>query len=115
MTELLTLARPATSPSIVIPIAGSIIFIVIAIIPVSLVVPATPIFVPPPVVRLPAMLALFVQFVPGFSRFPALIAVVFNGLVQSVIGMRDPPLTVVVRVQFGNSGHYRKSRDGQRR
>lgn len=60
------------------------------------------------------MLTLLAQFVPRFSRFPALIAVVFNGLVQSVIGMRDPPLTVVVRVQFGNSGHYRKSRDGQR-
>jgi len=61
------------------------------------------------------MLALFVQFVPRFSRFPALIAVVFNGLVQSVIGMRDPPLTVVVGVQFGNSGHCRKSCYGQRR
>ena len=87
----------------------------IAIIPVSLIVPTMPIFVPPPVLRLPAMLALFVQFVPRFSRFPALIAVVFNSLVQSVIGMRDPPLTVVVRLQFGNSGHYRKSRYGQRR
>ena len=103
------------SPPVVIPIIRPIVLIVIAIVPVSLVVPATPIFVPPPVVRLPAMLALFVQFVPRFSRFPALIAVVFNGLVQSVIGMRDSPLTVVVRVQLGDSGHHRKSRYGQRR
>jgi hypothetical protein len=89
--------------------------IVIAIIPVSLIVPTMPIFVPPPVVRLPAMLALFVQFVPRFGCFPALIAVVLNGLVQSVIGVRDPPLTVVVRVQFGNSGHHHKRRYGQHR
>ena len=61
------------------------------------------------------MLTLLVQFVPRFSRFPALVAVVFYGLVQSVIGMRDPPLTVVVCVQFGDSGHYRKSRYSHRR
>jgi hypothetical protein len=115
ITELLTWQGPATSPPVVISIIRPIVLIVIAIIPVSLIVPTTPIFVPPPVVRLPAMLALFVQLVPRFSRFPALIAVVFNGLVQSVIGMRDPPLTVVVRVHFGNSGHYRKSCYGQRR
>jgi hypothetical protein len=115
ITELLTWQGPATSPPVVISIIRPIVLIVIAIIPVSLIVPTMAIFVPPPVVRLPAMLALFVQFVPRFSRFPALIAVVFNGLVQSVIGMRDPPLTVVVGVQLGNSGHCRKSCYGQRR
>jgi hypothetical protein len=115
LAKLLTWQGPATSPTVVISIIRPIVLIVVAIIPVSLIVPTMPIFVPPPVVRLPAMFALFVQFVPRFSRFPALIAIVFNGLVQSVIGMRDPPLTVVVRVQFGNSGHYRESCYGQRR
>jgi hypothetical protein len=103
------LARPGYLPPIVIPIIRPIVWIVIAIIPIPLLVPTMPIFVPPPVVRFPAMLAFFVQFVPRFSRLPALIAVVFNGLVQSVIGMRDPPLTIVVRVQLGNSGHHYKT------
>jgi hypothetical protein len=31
-----------------------------------------------------------------------------NGLMQPVIGMSNPPLTIIVRVQLGNSGHSDK-------
>lgn len=54
------------------------------------------------------MLALFVQFVARFRDLPAIIAVVLNSLVQPVVGTSNPPLTIIVGVQLGNSGHYRK-------
>jgi hypothetical protein len=92
-----------------------IVFVVITIIPIALIVPAVLIFVPPAIVRLPAMFALFVQFVARLGRLPALITVMLNGLMQPVVGMSNPPLTIIIGVQPGNSGQRHKSGQRNRR
>src|ERR1700739_2696366 len=92
-----------------------IVFIVIPIIPIALIVPAVPIFVPPAIVRLPAIFALFVQFVARLGRLPALITVMLNGLMQPVIGMGNAAPAIIIGVQLGHSRQRGKTGKRYRR
>jgi hypothetical protein len=62
------------------------ITVVIMIVPVAIGVPAMAVFIPPLVVRAPATLAGFVQFVTRVVGLFAIPAMMFNSFVQPVIG-----------------------------
>jgi hypothetical protein len=59
--------------------------VVIVIIPIAIVVPAVAVFIPPTMALPPALLARLMQLMPRVIRLSAVPAVVFDGLVQSVI------------------------------
>src|SRR5215472_8282822 len=72
------------------------ITVVIVIIPIAVHAPAMLVFVPPPLVGVPAALARFVQFMPRVLGLLALIAVMLDCLVQAVVSPRNPLLTIIV-------------------
>src|SRR5579863_7733891 len=68
----------------------------IVIVPVTVSMPAVIVLVPPFAVCFPASLTRFAQVMPSVFRLVALITVVLDGLMQSVICARHLSLTVVV-------------------
>jgi hypothetical protein len=76
-----------------------------------------PIFIPPPVRRIPAALTRFVQLLASVIGLPAVTAMVLNGFVQFVIRFRDTALAIVICVQSWRAGEEQESRQrrtGQR-
>ena len=69
--------------------------IMVVVIPIVFCTPAMLVFIPPPMIRGPAALPLFVQDVAPFFRLFALIAVVLDGFMQIVIGFRNAVLAVI--------------------
>jgi hypothetical protein len=76
------------------------------------------VFIPPAMVAGVAILAGFVQFVPGFLRLAAVAAMVFDGFVKTMIGPGDAPLAIVIMgAQTRSASEEQKSshcRTGQR-
>jgi hypothetical protein len=58
----------------------------VIVVPIAIGVPAVVIFVPPPVIGLPAILTSFLQFVPRVLCLLALPAMVLYGFVNPMIG-----------------------------
>jgi hypothetical protein len=71
------------------------ITVMVMIVPVALVVPAMAVFIPPPVVPAPAMLASLMQLVAGAVGLPAVPAMMPNSLVEFVIGPRNAMLAII--------------------
>lgn len=87
----------------------------IVVVPIPLGPPAMAIFIPPAVIRPPAPLALFAQFVTRIVGLRALVSIVFDGFVQPVVGPRNPALTIVVRLRPWNRGNHQKTGQRHRR
>jgi hypothetical protein len=68
---------------------------VVALVPVVLGAPAMLVFIPPAMLLAPAMLARFVQLAPLMIRLPAVASMSLDGLVEFMVGVRDPALTPV--------------------
>jgi len=75
--------------------------VVIAVIPITIVVPAVPVFIPPTMALVPAAFACFPQLMARMVRLPAVPAVVFDSFVQFVVGLGDAPLTAIVVIGEG--------------
>ncbi|MGH9712264.1 MAG: hypothetical protein ACRD5M_03085 [Candidatus Acidiferrales bacterium] len=71
-----------------------VIMVVVMIIPVAIAVPAMPVFVPPLVIPVPAILADLMQNVTSVFRLGAVPAVMFGGFVEFVIGFGNATLTI---------------------
>src|SRR5262249_57693321 len=67
----------------------------IMIVPVALVVPATLVFIPPPVAMFPAPYPCLMELVSPMIRLPAVVAVLFNRAVQLVVRVNQPPLAII--------------------
>jgi hypothetical protein len=85
---------------------------VIFVVPVPLRVPAMLIFVPPAMPAGPAALARLAQLMASMLRLLALVPVMFNGFMQTVIGAGNAMLTIVVRAQARGSGKKQESCHG---
>ncbi len=83
--------------------------VVIVGIPITIVVPAVAVFVPPTMSLVPAAFPRFAQFVPRMVRLPAVPAVIFDSFVQPMIRFGDAPLATIIVV----GGCPRCSREGQ--
>jgi len=88
--------------------------VMVVIVSVLLIVPASLILVPPTVVGFPAALAFFAELMAGVVSLPALIAVVFHSFVEPMVGARNAPLTIVVCVCTRYSGYCEKAGQCQR-
>ncbi len=97
---------------IAIPIACAIMVVVV---PILLVMPTMSILIPPAIVSPPAPLAFLTQFVTRIVCLRALVPIMFNGFVQSVIGARDSALTIVIRLRPWNRGDRQKTCQRDRR
>jgi hypothetical protein len=86
--------------------------IVVVIIKVVLGAPAMPVFIPPTVTVAPAVLACFVQFMTSVVRLLALSAMMLDGFMKTMIGLRDTSLAIVVSAQTRCAGEQQKT--GQR-
>jgi hypothetical protein len=73
--------------------------IVIVVIPIAIGMPAATVFVPPAMALIPAALPRLMQIVPCVIGLPAIPAVMFHGFVQSVVGLGDAALAVVVGIR----------------
>jgi hypothetical protein len=72
------------------------IMVVIVVIPITIRVPATAVFIPPSMVPLPASFPRFAQIEAGAVRLPAVPAIVLDGFMHSVIGFGYAPLATIV-------------------
>jgi hypothetical protein len=72
------------------------VVIVIAIVPVALVAPATLVLVPPAMMLLPAPFAGLAQFAALVIRLPAIASVMFDRFVQFMFSVLNAPLTSLV-------------------
>ena len=77
---------------------NELVAVVIAIVPISIAVPAAAVFVPPPMVLAPAAFAGFPQLMARVIRLPAIPAMMLNGFVQLAVGFVDAPLAMIVVV-----------------
>jgi hypothetical protein len=68
----------------------------VVIVPVVVMMPATPMLVPPLLALSPAAFPDFVQFTTPVVCLPAEVSVVLNGFVESVLRALGPPLTKIV-------------------
>jgi hypothetical protein len=68
----------------------------VLIVPITIGPPTVFVFIPPPVVLAPAMLASFAQLVSCALGLFAVPAVVLDGLVKPVVGLGDPLLAFVL-------------------
>jgi hypothetical protein len=66
----------------------------VVVIPVAIGVPTVIVFIPPAVIRRPAVLASLSQIVARVVCLPAVPAVVLNGFVEFVICFRQPMLAL---------------------
>jgi len=84
----------------------------VAIVPVMLFAPAMLVFIPPAMMFAPAAFAGFMQFVTLVISLWAVAAVMFDGFVQLMIGVRDAALTLLLGfgVRPGHGGEQKKSR-----
>jgi len=85
--------------------------IVVAIVPISLLVPAVLMLIPPAMVLAPASLAGCTQFAPFVVCLSALPPVMLNGFVQVVFRVFNTPLALffVFRVSSGYRGNCPQS------
>src|SRR5438552_9371747 len=74
----------------------TVIAIMIAIVPIVLGSPLVLVLVPPAVPVIPAMLSRFVQLMTRPVRLPALRSVMFNGLMQTMVGPCNAALAVII-------------------
>lgn len=83
-----------------------LVAIVVVLVPVALGMPAVFVFVPPPVIFTPAVLARFVELCALAFGLNAVASMPFNSLVKFMIGVRDPALAapVVFGVKWRDSG-----------
>ena len=86
------------------------IVVVIVIVPITIGVPAVPIFIPPAVVVFIAVGAGFPEFVPPVFGFRALHAVVLDGFMKFMVCLGDALLTILVRAD-NRRGHEKESRE----
>lgn len=85
----------------------------VAIVPVTVMVPAVLMFVPPLMALSPAPLAGFAQLIAPVIGLPAMRSMMLDGFMEFVVGMRDAPEAIVVVA--GGVGRARKQkRDPQR-
>jgi hypothetical protein len=70
--------------------------VVIVVIPIAIVVPATAVFVPPTVPLAPAAFARLVKFVTRMVRLPAVPAVIFDSFVQPMVRLGDAALATII-------------------
>jgi hypothetical protein len=89
------------------------VVIVIVVIPIAIRMPTTLVFIPPSMNRVPAALARFVQLVAPMFGLLALIAVMLDGFVQLVIGFRNAPLAVIIRVHARSACKQQKARQSR--
>jgi hypothetical protein len=85
------------------------VVIMVVVIPIVIRTPAMLVFIPPSMIRVPAVLPGFVQHVAPMFRLLALIAVVLDGFVQLVIGFRNASLAIVIGAQVRSACKYEKS------
>jgi hypothetical protein len=83
--------------------------VMIAVIPITVGMPAVAVFVPPTVPLVPAAFPRFAQFVPRMVRLPAVPAVIFDSFVQPVVRLGDAALATIIVI----GGCPRRSREGQ--
>lgn len=87
----------------------------ILIVPVPLGAPAMLVFVPPAMPVRPAVLSRLVQLMTSMLGLLALVSMVFNGLMQTVIGAGNPVLAIIVRSQAGSASEKQETRHDQGR
>ena len=96
-TALVLRLRDMLPPAV---IAGKVVIIPVAImvvvIPIKVMMPAVFVYVPPLLVFSPTALPDFVQFLAPMIRLGAVVSVVFNRLVEFVIGACSAPLAIAV-------------------
>ena len=71
----------------------------VVVVPISIRMPAMLMFIPPSMVGIPAMLTCFVQIVAPLLSLLALVAVMLNSFVKSVVSSRDASLAIVIGIQ----------------
>jgi len=81
----------------------------VVVIPIAIGVPAMIIFIPPPMIDFPAVLACFVELVAPVFSLLAAIAVVLDCFVQLVIRFRDAPLAAVIGAQVRSACKHEKA------
>jgi hypothetical protein len=87
-----------------------VVAIMVAVIPIMVMMPAVFVYVPPLLVFSPAVLPDLVQFLAPMIRLRAVVSVVFNSLVEFVIGACSAPLAIVVI--GGRAGHADEQEHG---
>jgi hypothetical protein len=68
----------------------------IAFVPITFCAPAPLVFIPPLVMFTPASFSCLVQFPAFVISLPATTPMVFDGLVQVMLGVRNTPLAVLL-------------------
>jgi hypothetical protein len=93
-----------------------VIAIMVAI-PVAIVVPATLMTVPPPVISAPATFPLGGQVAAALSCLMTALAMLANGLVQLHLSALDVPLApgMVIRIRLGHSNKHSHTQSGRHR
>lgn len=87
-----------------------VVAIVVVVIPIAIRMPATFVFIPPSMTGAPAALPRFVQLVARAIGLPTLVAVVLDGFVQLVIGVRNASLAIVaIGPQRRRAGEHKKT------
>jgi len=87
-----------------------VVEIVVVIVPITIGVPAVPIFIPPAVVVFIAVGAGFPEFVPPVFGLRAFHAVVLDGFMKFVVGLGNALMTIVVRAN-NRRGDEKESRE----
>jgi hypothetical protein len=72
------------------------VVVMIMVVPVTLIVPAMLVFIPPPVSVFPAPFSCLAELVPLMVRLSAVVTVLFNRTVQLVVRMAQSSLAIVV-------------------
>jgi hypothetical protein len=79
-----------------------VVVIMVVIVPITLVVPAMAVFIPPAVGMFPAVRAGFGQFVTPMLGFRTVPTMVFHGFVQLVICVRGTFLAFILGANSGS-------------
>jgi len=74
----------------------ALIAIVVVVVPIASVMPATIMLIPPRLTFSPAPFAGFVQFLAPVICLPAEVSMAFNGLVEFVLRVNSTPLATIV-------------------
>jgi hypothetical protein len=82
------------------------VLIMIVVVPIMLGMPSMLVFIPPSMIGLPATLTQFVQIPAAMLSLFTPVAMMLDGFVQSVIGLCDTPLAVVIRTQTWRTGKH---------
>jgi hypothetical protein len=78
-----------------------LVAVMIAFVPITFGAPAPLVVIPPLMTFTPASLSGLVQFPAFMIGLPAVTAVVFDGLVQIMLGVRDAPLALFLSLCLG--------------